>query len=785
MFLKMNTVCVRGFALAILFGCNVTSTYASPKLDRTQLPIPEGPVPSITERDARNAKVPPYVGVTAPAGAPNVVVVLIDDMGFGIPSAFGGAVKMATAERLANGGLRYNRFHTTALCSPTRVALLTGRNHHVNNAGAIMELATGFPGNTGIRPKSVAPLAEMLQLNGFSTAAFGKYHETPPWEVSASGPFDRWPTHSGFDKFYGFIGGETNQWAPAIFDGVTRVEHEKSSNYHFSVDMTDHAIQWMQAQKALTPEKPFYVYFAPGATHAPHHVPKEYADRHKGEFDSGWDALREATFKRQKEMGVVPADAKLTARPKEIPAWDSLTPAQKKLFARQMEVYAGFAEHIDEQVGRLVTALEGMNQIENTLFMYILGDNGASAEGGPEGTYNETMALNGVIGKAEEMLPHLEEWGSPSTFPHFSIGWAHAANTPFQWTKQVASHFGGTRNGMIVHWPQKVKAKGEVRTQFTHVVDVAPTVLEAVGLPFPKKVNGVEQTPFNGTSLAYTFEDKNAPERHTTQYFEMFANRAIYHDGWVAATRHSIPWLNVALPPVSEDEWELYDVRSDFSQSNNLAQANPAKLKELQRKFDEEAIKNHVYPLDDRRIERFNPEMAGRPDLIGKRKELTLYPGMTGLMENAFINIKSRSYAIEADVEVSGDDNGVIIAQAGRFGGWSLYAKDGEVVHEYNFFGLERTKVSSDGELEAGKHKVRYEFKADAHRPGTGGKGTLFVDGEKKGEVTIPKTHPFMYSADEGVDIGVDGETVVSNDYEEGNNEFTGKIVSVTVSQLD
>lgn len=763
----------------------VSPAWADKGLDRSTLPIAEPTYEPIEELDARKAKAPAGFQVTAPASAPNVVVVLIDDFGFGQPSVFGGPIKMPTAEKLAGKGLRYNRFHTTALCSPTRVALLTGRNHHVNNAGAIMELATGFPGNTGIRPNSVAPLAEMLRLNGFSTAAFGKYHETPPWEVSTSGPYDRWPTHSGFDKFYGFIGGETNQWAPAIFDGVTRVEYPRTPTYHFTTDMTNQAIRWMKAQQSFTPDKPFFVYFAPGAVHAPHHVPKEYADRYKGKFDQGWDKLREETFARQKQLGVVPADTKLTPRPKEIPAWDDQTPAQKKLFAKQMEVFAGFAEHTDHEVGRLVQTLEEMGEMENTLFFYVLGDNGASAEGGPEGSYNEMMALNGIVGTADQMMPHIDNWGGPNTFPHYAVGWAHAGNTPFQWTKQVASHFGGTRNGMVVHWPTKIKNGGEVRSQFAHVTDIAPTVLEATGLPFPKSVNGTEQTPFNGESLVYSFDDAKAKERHTTQYFEMFGNRGIYHEGWVAATRHSIPWLLMANPPLSEDVWELYNVDEDFSQVNNLADSNPEKLEELKELFEEVAIENNVYPIDDRRSERFNAAIAGRPDLVGTRTSMKLFEGMVGVMENAFINIKNRSYTIEAAVDVPAKVDGVIIAQAGRFGGWSLFAKGGKITHEYNFFGLEKTKVTSPKPLSAGKHVIKYEFTAKEAKPGTGGTAVLSIDGTKVGEAEIPKTQPFAYSADEGVDVGLDAETNVSTDYLEGNNSFTGKIdyVNVTLTQ--
>ena len=759
-----------------------TATVAG-ELDRSSLPIKEPDYPYDTVLDARNAKAPARFEVKAPAKAPNVVVVLIDDQGFGQSSAFGGPCYEPTLEKLAATGLKFNNFNTTALCSPTRVALLTGRNHHLNNAGAIMELATAFPGNTGVRPQGVAPLAEMLRLNGYSTAAFGKYHETAPWEVSVSGPFDRWPTHSGFDKFYGFIGGETNQWAPGIYDGTIRVEHPNDPNYHFTVDMTDQAINWVGAQQSLTPDKPFFMYFATGATHAPHHAPKEYIEKYKGKFDEGWDKLREETFARQKAMGIIPASAKLTPRPDAIPAWDAQTPEQKRLFARQMETFAGFAEHTDHEVGRLVSALEEMGEMDNTLFLYVVGDNGASAEGGPEGTYNEMMALSGIIGKADQMMEHLDDWGSASTFPHYSIGWAWAGDAPFQWTKQIASHFGGTRNGMVVHWPNGIKAKGEVRSQFTHAVDIAPTIMEAAGLPFPKSVDGAEQIPFSGVSFMYAFDSANAASRHTTQYFEMFGNRAIYHDGWVACTRHSIPWLMVQNPPLKDDVWELYNVNEDFSQANNLATQNPEKLKELQKVFFEEAKKNRVFPIDDRRAERFDASIAGRPDVMGKRTSLTVYEGMTGLMENVFINTKNRSYTITAEVDLpKAPANGVIISQAGRFGGWSLYMKNGKVHHEYNYFGLERTNIGDAKTLSQGKHEIKYEFVYEGTTPGGPGKCILYVDNQKVAEGHIPKTQPFLFSADEGVDVGLDGETAVSNDYKQGENKFTGKIHKVTVN---
>jgi arylsulfatase len=770
----------------LVTACLATAFAASARdgLDRTVLPIPEPPVPTITEMDARKATAPPRFAVKAPQGAPNVVIVLLDDIGFGHSSAFGGPVQMPTAEKLASEGLRFNRFHTTALCSPTRTALLTGRNHHINNAGAIMELATAFPGNTGVRPQSVAPLAEILRLNGYSTAAFGKYHETAPWEVSVSGPFDRWPTRSGFDKFYGFIGGETNQWSPAIYDGVVRVEPPHVPNYHFTTDMTNQAIAWARFQHAMTPDKPFFIYFATGATHAPHHAPFESSRKYRGKFDQGWDRLREETLARQIKMGVVPPGTKLTARPAEIAAWDSLPADKKRLFARQMEVFAGFGEHTDHEVGRLVDSLQQMGVLDNTLFLYIIGDNGSSAEGGPDGSYNEMLALNGIVSDTSSQMKWIDQWGGPLTFPHFAVGWAHAGDTPFQWTKQVASHFGGTRNPLIVRWPAHFKGHGEVRSQFGHVIDIAPTVLEAIGIPEPKSVDGTPQYPMDGVSLLYAIDKPNAPERHTTQYFEMFGNRAIYDHGWVACTRHSIPWLMAPLPPLDQDRWELYHVAEDFSEANDLAASNPDKLKELQEIFLKEAIRNHVLPIDDRRTERFDPEIAGRPDLLGGRTSMTLYEGMKGISENAFINLKNKSHRITAEVVVpAGAANGVLIAQAGRFGGWSLYMKGGKARYTYNYGGLERTTIESPQILPPGKHIIRYEFAFGGGPPGSGGKGSLFVDGKPAGEKKITRMMPYAYSADEGTDVGVDMETPVTEDYKEGNNAFTGRIERITVEQ--
>jgi arylsulfatase len=757
---------------------------AQPALDRTTLPIPEPKYPPITTLNARYAQTPPPVfQVTAPAGAPNVLIVLIDDMGFGHSSAYGGPCSMPTAERLAKAGLRYNHFHTTALSSPTRAALLSGRNHHTNNMGSITESATAFPGQTGRKPESVAPVAKMLRYNGYCTAAFGKNHETAAWEVSSSGPTDRWPTRQGFDKFYGFMGGETNQWSPAIYDGMTKVEHPKDPDYHFMTDMTNQAIHWMQSVKSLTPDKPFFIYFAPGSTHAPHHVPKEWIAKYKGKFDQGWDKLREETLARQIKLGVVPPDTKLAPKPKAIKDWDKLTDDEKKLFAHQMEVFAGFAEHTDYEVGRLVDAIADMGQLNNTLVFYILGDNGASAEGGENGMFNEMTYFNGVPEKVEDMLKVMDKWGGPETYPHMAAGWAVAGCTPFTWTKQVASSYGGTRNGMIVHWPEGIKVKNEVRTQWHHVIDVVPTILEAAGLPEPKVVDGVDQTPIEGASMLPTFNDAKARENHTTQYFEIFCNRAIYHDGWLAGALHKNPWERAARQAIEDDTWELYNTRNDFSLVNDLATANPDKLREMQGLFLKEAVKYNVLPLDDRLFERFIAAKVGRPDLMAGRTSLTVYDGMTGMTENVFIVVKNTSHTITAQVTVpEGGANGVILCQAGRFGGWSLYLKDGKPAYTYNFLGLQQFTITADKAISAGNATIRMEFAYDGGGMGKGGTATLMVDGSKVAEGRIEHTQGVMFSADEGADVGQDGETPVANDYGiTAPYRFTGKIRKVTV----
>lgn len=760
-----------------------SSLLAAEAIDRTILPVPQPDRPTYSETDARNVTTPPRFVVEAPGEAPNVIVILLDDLGFGATETFGGPIPTPTLQRLAEGGLRYNHFHTTALCSPTRAALKSGRNHHTCNMGFITEMATGLPGATGEIPNSVAPLAEMLRLNGYSTGAFGKWHETASWEVSVSGPYDRWPTHQGFDKFYGFLGGETNQWAPYLHDGVAQVELPDDPNYHFMDDMTDQTVAWMKFQKAMTPEKPFFIYFAPGATHAPHHVPQDWIAKWKGKFDQGWDKIREETLARQIEMGIVPKGTALAPKPPAIGDWEAQTPDQKKLFTRQVETFAAFVDYADHHIGRVVDAVDEIGELDNTLIFYIAGDNGTSAEGGMNGMFNEYTYFNGVQEKVEDMLKRLDQWGGPETYPHMAAGWAVALNTPFTWTKQVASNFGGTRVGMVAHWPKGIAAKNEIRTQFSHVIDIAPTILEAAGLPEPKVVNGTPQIPMEGTSLLPTFKAADAEDRHKTQYFEIAGNRALYHDGWLAGVIHKAPWEPKPRVALEDDTWELYDVRNDFSCAKDLAKEHPEKLKEMQALFLVEAEKYHVLPIDDRVFERLDGARVGRPDLMGGRTSLTLAEGMSGMMEAAFINVKNRSKTITAEIEVpEGGGKGILLAQGGRFGGWALYLKDGIPAYSYNFLGLQSTGITGSKPIAAGKATVRFEFAYEGGGPGKGGTGTLFVNDEKVGEGTIPHTQAGLFSADETADVGIDlGTPVVETIGAEDASRFNGRIPKLVV----
>jgi len=761
------------------------------KKNRAHLPMPNTDrVEHITfDQKDPDTKYPPIEQLRPPKGAPNVLIVLIDDAGFGSSSAFGGPCQTPNAEKLAAEGLKYNRFHTTALCSPTRQALLTGRNHHSVGMGAITELASGAPGYSSVLPNSCAPLARTLQLNGYSTAQFGKCHEVPVWQTSPVGPFDSWPTGGGgFEYFYGFIGGEANQWYPTIYEGTTPVNPKKTpeEGYHLLPDMTDKAMKWIGQQKALAPDKPFFVYFAPGATHAPHHVPKEWADKYKGKFDQGWDKLREETFARQKKLGVIPPDCQLTPRHKEIPAFDDMPEALKPVLRRQMEVYAGYLEYTDYHVGLLLDGLKKLNIFDDTLIYYIVGDNGASAEGTLHGTYNEMLNFNGMaaLETPEFLTARLDKWGDPDSYPHYAVGWAHACDTPYQWTKQVASHWGGTRNGTIVHWPKGIQTKGEMRWQFHHVIDVAPTILEAAGIPQPDSVNGIAQKPIEGVSMLYSFNDAKAAERHETQYFEMFGNRGIYYKGWTAVTRHKTPWILIGekTPAFDDDVWELYDTTKDWSQANDLSKQMPEKLHELQRLWLIEATRYNVLPINDDLGKVMNPDTAGRPELIKGTSQI-LFGGMGHLSENCVVSIKNKSHSVTAEIVVPEKGaEGVIIAQGGNIGGWSLYAKAGKLKYCYNLGGVHYFYTESANPIPPGEHQVRMEFAYAGGGLGKGGNVTLYIDGKKAGEGAVPATLAMVFSADDGCDVGEDTGSPVSEDYGPRGNEFNGTVKGAQIA---
>jgi arylsulfatase A-like enzyme len=751
-------------------------------LSRDILPSPDIPPAGLTTYDAKDpdTSFPPIEPIRPPEGAPNVLIVLLDDVGFGASSVFGGPCNTPTFERLAADGLRYNRFHTTALCAPTRAALLTGRNHHSVGMGGITEVATSAPGNSSLRPNTKAPMAEILRMNGYSTAQLGKCHEVPVWQTSPMGPFDMWPTGSGFEYFYGFIGGEDNQWNPALYEGTTPVEPEKGpeEGYHLTEDLADKAIAWVRQQKALMPDKPFLMYFAPGATHAPHHVPKEWIEKYRGEFDGGWDGQRERTFARQKELGVIPQDCELTPRHEEIPSWEEMPDELKPVLARQMEVYAAFLEHTDHHVGRLVDAIEELGSLDDTLVYVIIGDNGASAEGTPNGAFNEMANFNGMaaLETTEFLVETMDKLGSPEAYNHYSVGWAHAMDTPYQWTKQVASHWGGTRNGTIVRWPNGIEASGEVRSQFCHVIDVCPTVLEAAGLPHPVMVNGVQQAPIEGTSMAYSFEDAEAAERHDLQYFEMFGNRGIYHKGWSAVTKHRTPWVMGAttLPAFDDDVWELYDGSTDWAQANDLSEEMPDKLHHLQRVWLIEATKYNVLPLDDRGAERFDADAAGRPQLVRGTSQM-LFGGMGRLSESSVLSIKNKSFSLTAEIEVPDTGaEGPIVAQGGRFGGWGLYLKDSRAAFVYNVLGLQLFVTEADEPIPPGTHQLRMEFDYDGGGLAKGGDVRLYYDGEQVGEGRVEATHPLIFSADETTDVAYEAGTPVSADHT--RERFTGEV---------
>jgi len=754
------------------------------KVDRNVYPRPEYRFPDVkiglTYKDSVADFPKP---LEAPEGAPNILLVLLDDVGFGWPSAFGGLVRMPTAERLAKNGLKYNQFHTTALCSPTRAALLTGRNHHSAHSGNIGELATGFPGYDGIIPQSCATVAEILHENGYATAWWGKNHNIPDNQTSEAGPFDNWPTSRGFDYFYGFIGGETDQFYPGLYRGTRAVPvpGKPQDGYQLTRDLANDCIDWMRRQKSIAPNRPIFAYFSTGAAHAPHHPPLDWRGKNKGRFDMGWDKYREETWKRQLELGVIPKGTTNTPRPKEIPAWEGHTPEQKHLMARQAENYADFLEHCDFEVGRLVDALEEMDELENTLVIYISGDNGSSAEGSLTGILNEMQGINGYLPTFEQLLPRIDDIGMPGTSPHYAVGWAWAGDTPFQWTKQIASHFGGVRNGTIMSWPKRIKDTGELRSQFHHSIDILPTILEVVGINAPSMANGVAQKPIEGVSMAYTFAAENAglPSRRYTQYFEMFGNRALYHEGWIACCRHGrLPWIMAGSADFSVDKWELYNITDDFSEGVDLAAKNPVKLRELQDLFMAEAAKYNVLPLDDRFIER--ADVTLRPSYFYGRKSITFYPGMVRLPEGSAPKTHNVTHTITANAEIpAGGAEGVLVCLGGDTAGWSFYVQDNKLVYHYNWFDVERFEAVSTIPVPKGKVELKCEFINDTKIPGGSATVRLFINGKAAGQGKIPKQVRGRFSL-ETLDVGMDTLSPVSKSYADKRPfAFTGTIEKV------
>ncbi|WP_337007032.1 MULTISPECIES: arylsulfatase [unclassified Microbacterium] len=754
-------------------------------VDRNHLPAPEWSYPNAEIGLHATESVPDFPPPrSARPDAPNILLVLIDDVGFGWPSVNGGLVRMPTAERLAGRGLFYNQFHTTALCSPTRAALLTGRNHHTVATGVIQEMATGYPGYSGIIPKGTATFAELLKNAGYTSAWFGKNHNVPDNQTSPAGPFDNWPTSQGFDYFYGFISGETDQFYPSLYEGTRAVEPpaRPEDGYHLTTDLADKCISWIETQKAIAPDRPFLAYLSTGAAHAPHQPPRDWRGRNAGRFDAGWDEYRRIVHQNQLDAGIIPAGTALTERPDQIPSWDSQPEEHRRLFARQAENFADFLEHADHEVGRVVDAIDGLGETDNTVVIYIIGDNGSSGEGSLVGTPNELMSLNGRQPTIDEAIGFLDTWGEPGTSPHYAVGWAHAGDTPFQWTKQVASHFGGTRNSMIVSWPRRISDVGAIRSQFHHVIDVAPTLLEIVGMTAPTEVNGVIQKPLEGTSFAYTFlpEHAETPSRHRKQYFEMFGNRAMYADGWIASCRHGrLPWETSGTYTWADDVWELYDVARDFSQSDDLAAREPGRLRALQDMFMAEAARYGVLPLDDTFAERLDVTL--RPSFFAGRDRVTFHEGMVRLPEGSGPKLVSVPLTLTAEVEVpdSGMD-GVVFALGGDAAGWSLFGWQGKARLHYNFFGIRRYDLISLEGLEPGAHTITVTFAPASAVPGGPAEVSMTIDGAAVGDLHLPEQIP-MRCGTETMDVGMDCVSPVCADYaDRGLFPFTGRINAVT-----
>ena len=746
------------------------------------LPRPDAPFHGKIGRTVKDSEPDFPKSVEAPAGAPNILLILTDDVGFGASSTFGGPIQTPNFQRVADRGLRYNCFHTTALCSPTRAALITGRNHHSVASGVITEFATGFPGYHSVVPRSAGSVGSVLKENGYNTSWFGKMHNVPDWMSSQAGPFDLWPTGLGFEYFYGFLGGDSDQWHPALYENTKPIEpYLGDPTYILDRDLADKAIAWMRMQHAVAPNKPWLLYYATGTAHAPHHAPKDWIAKYKGKFDQGWDKVREETLARQIKLGVVPEKTQLTKRPEQLPAWDSLSGDQKRLYARMMEVYAGALSHADYHIGRVLDAVEQSGQLDNTLVIFIMGDNGASAEGSLQGTTNEVAtAANGVQESMPYLLSMLDELGGPLGYNHYPVGWAHAMDAPLQWTKQVASHFGGSRNGLVISWPARIKDAGGLRQQFCHVIDIVPTIYEALRITPPESLYGIAQQPIDGTSLLYTFDNAKAPTRHTTQYFELVGNRAIYKDGWMASTTPlRLPWVTMGSEPNPDDfKWELYDISEDFSQANNLVEKQPEKLEELQAAFETEAKKFNVYPLDSSFASRADP--AIRPSLTRGRSEFAYYPGMTRIPEGSAPDFKNKSWTIAAEVSIPHDGaSGVIATIGGRFGGWALLMAEGKPLFAYALSNQPNHKFKAQcaQPLSVGDHVLRVVFTYDGGGIGKGATARLLVDEKAVGEVKIPQTVGVRFSLDETFDVGEDTGTPVLEEYAEKMPfRFTGSL---------
>jgi arylsulfatase len=760
------------------------SAGATTTIEGKQLPAPPPKFGGVIKETLQGSKTwwPPRL--VPPKGAPNVLLIMTDDQGYGVSGTFGGVIPTPALDRIAKAGLRYTEFNSTALCSPTRAALITGRNHHSDGFGVITELSTGFPGYDSIIGPEHATIGRILKDNGYATSWFGKNHNTPDFQYSVAGPFDQWPSGMGFDYFYGFMGGETDQWTPYLFQNNRQIfPWVNKPGYNLITDMADEAISYMTGLKAAAPESPWFVYYVPGGTHSPHQPKAEWIEKFKGKFDMGWNVMREQIFANQKRLGVIPANAQLTPWPADLPKWETLSADEKKLFARQAEVFAGYAAYTDNEIGRVIQQVEDMGQLDNTLIIYIVGDNGTSPEGTLVGTPNQWTAYNGILDfPIAEQLKFYDAWGSAATYPHMAVAWSWAFDTPFKWTKQIASHFGGTRQGMAISWPGHINDPGGIRNQFHHIIDIVPTILEATGIKAPEYVDGIKQKPIEGVSMVYTFDKANAtaPTTHHTQYFEMISNRGIYQDGWYANTTppHG-PWiLNAPLPAPPDYKWELYNLNDDYSQANDLAAKMPDKLKEMQKLFDQEAAKYNVLPLDNRTFAR---AVEPRPSTTAG-KTLFTYRGVNpGIATANAPNIIGRSYTITAEVDVPQDGgNGVIATLGGRWGGWGLYLLKGKPVFNYNMLILAQYRWEGQQPLSAGKHTIEFDYNYDGPGIAKGGTGALKVDGHVVAMQQQPNSIAFLQVADETFDVGVDTRTSVNEQDYQVPFPFNGTIDKLT-----